>query len=1006
MNLKGEGVPDFVLMDTISEEAMMDNIRKRYKAEIIYTYIGAVIVAMNPYKKLDIYGKKIIDDYKGRNFYEVAPHIYALSNDVYRSLLQNQENQCVIISGESGAGKTESSKILMQYIAAVSKSSTEVDRIKNQLLDSNPVLEAFGNAKTLRNDNSSRFGKYMEIQFENDGAPVGGKISNYLLEKVRVITRNQGERSFHIFYQVLAGLTPQELSQLQLTNDPNQFYYLKMSNCAKVETINDNADFKTVVKALDELGFTAQDRNSMWKVISSILHLGNVSFAEDPSSKGGKVMVANNSDAITKVANQLQCDVNFLKKALVSRSISTGVGKRGSVINIPLDMNQAVFTRDALAKAIYERLFQWLVEKINDRLACKTPGSKLVMGVLDIYGFEIFENNSFEQFCINLCNEKLQQLFIELTLKSEQEEYVREGIKWEPIKYFNNKIICDLIEGKMGVVAMLDECCLITESTDTTFLEKCNKNFNSHAHYESYMKTKDRSITDSSFRLKHYAGDVTYNVVGFLDKNKDTLFVDLSNAMLTSKNQLVLSLFPPPDLNSKKRPLTAATQFKMALQQLMDKLLACEPHYIRCIKPNDEKRAGVMNEDRVRHQVRYLGLLENVRVRRAGFAYRQAYERFMWRYKMTSDSTWPKWKGDLKSGAETILKHHGVSPDDYRLGKTKVFIRNPKTLFLLEEQREVHMPKVVAMMQAAWRGYQVRAQWAERKAAIKIQLFYKKYVFKRYFYDLYNVFQNVASDRDWGKYYQWPSHPQAIAHGVELLHRVHACWRAMKMITALTPEQQAHMRQKVLAYDIFKGKKPWAYARHFDADYLEKDTNPSKDKYLAQMQLLFNTYGDQTVMFADYVNKVNKVGKSQKRGLVVTEKNIYKHDPKNYKVRKFGTPLVEVTKMSLSHQKDSFIILHCKEPYRDFVLDMSLEGDVRAEKYSEFATVIIQELRKLTGTEIPVEFNDRIVYNNSRAKEKPGKEETVVFQQTNDAKLKGSQFKAAKPSNLVEFGNH
>jgi len=731
----------------------------------------------------------------------------------------------------------------MQYIATVSKSSSEVDRIKNELLDSNPVLEAFGNAKTIRNDNSSRFGKYMEIQFEKDGAPVGGKISNYLLEKVRVVSRSQGERSFHIFYQVLAGLSSQELGQLQLTQDANAFYYLKLSNCAKVDTINDNADFKAVQKALNGLAFSAQEQQSMWRIISAILHLGNVSFAEEQNGKGGgKVQVIQN-DAITKAANMFQCDINYLKRALVSRSISTGVGKRGSVINIPLDMNQAVFTRDALSKATYERLFQWIVEKINGRLACNSPGEKLVMGVLDIYGFEIFETNSFEQFCINLCNEKLQQLFIELTLKSEQEEYVREGIKWEPIKYFNNKIICDLIEGKMGVIAMLDECCLITESTDLTFLEKCNKNFNAHAHYESYAKTKDRNINDRSFRLKHYAGDVTYNVTGFLDKNKDTLFIDLSNAMMTSKNNLILELFPAPDLNSKKRPVTAAIQFKTALQTLMEKLLACEPHYIRCIKSNDQKRSGFLDEERVRHQVRYLGLLENVRVRRAGFAYRQAYERFMWRYKMTCNSTWPKWKGDLKAGAETILRSFNIDPEEYRLGKTKVFIRNPKTLFFLEEQRELSMPKVVAMMQAAWRGYLCRAQWAERKAAINIQLFYRKYVFRRYFNKLYQAFANVRSDKHYGKYVQWPAHPAAIGHGVELLHRVQACWRAKMMITALTQEEQAHMRQKVLAYDIFKGKKPWAPSRRFDADYLESDSNPNKSQYLVQMQNLFNTFG-------------------------------------------------------------------------------------------------------------------------------------------------------------------
>eukprot|EP01114_Cavostelium_apophysatum_P002744 TRINITY_DN1242_c0_g1_i2.p1 TRINITY_DN1242_c0_g1~~TRINITY_DN1242_c0_g1_i2.p1 ORF type:complete len:315 (+),score=54.86 TRINITY_DN1242_c0_g1_i2:280-1224(+) len=279
--VKGEGVPDFVLMDTLSEDAMLENTKQRFKTDNIYTYIGNVVVSMNPYKRVDIYNRKNIEEYRGRQMYEVPPHIYALSNDVYRSLLQHQEDQCVIISGESGAGKTEASKILMQYIAAVSKSSTEVESVKNQLLESNPILEAFGNAKTIRNDNSSRFGKYMEIQFEKDGAPVGGKISNYLLEKSRVVVRAVGERSFHIFYQVLCGVSPSELSQLQLQSDPNQYHYLKLSQCAKVDTINDNQDFKAVTKALNELGFNEKDRNSMWRVVAGILHLGNVQFGAD-----------------------------------------------------------------------------------------------------------------------------------------------------------------------------------------------------------------------------------------------------------------------------------------------------------------------------------------------------------------------------------------------------------------------------------------------------------------------------------------------------------------------------------------------------------------------------------------------------------------------------------------------------------------------------------------------------------------------------------------------------
>jgi len=434
----------------------------------------------------------------------------------------------------------------------------------------------------------------------------------------------------------------------------------------------------------------------------------------------------------------------------------------------------------------------------------------------------------------------------------------------------------------------------------------------------------------------------------------------------------------------------------------MEKLLACQPHYIRCIKPNDEKRAGILNEQRVRHQIRYLGLLENVRVRRAGFAYRQTYERFLWRYKMTAQNTWPEWKGDAKSGTQEILKTHNISQDEYRMGKTKVFIRNPNTLFYFEEKREAEMPRIVTVMQASWRGFIHRAKWAERKAAINIQLFYRKYKFRKYFRDLQRAFANVKNDKDWGKNIPWPQHPPILDTGVGLLHKVHANWRAYKMVTSLTAQEQAHMRQKVLAYTIFKGNKPWAYSRPFEAEYLGLDSNPHKDKYIAGMQLLFNSYGDAEVHFADYVNKVNPVGKTQKRGIVVTEKNIYKHDPKNYKVKKFGTPLINVTSISLSKNKDSFCVVHCKEPYRDFVLDLGLDGT--PEKYSEFVTVIVQEIRKLTGNTVDVRFNDRIQYNNSRNDKKPGQDCTLTFEAATDPKLKGSIFKTGKNNvNVVQY---
>jgi myosin-1 len=352
---------------------------------------------------------------------------------------------------------------------------------------------------------------------------------------------------------------------------------------------------------------------------------------------------------------------------------------------------------------------------------------------------------------------------------------------------------------------------------------------------------------------------------------------------------------------------------------------------------------------------------------------------------MICPNTWPQWTGDIKEGVKQIINYFNINLEEYRMGKTKIFIRNPTTLFFLEEKREECLPRLVTFLQAAFKGFNERSKWAERKAAIKIQLYYKKFKFRKYFQALNEAFQNVKNDPNWGKNISWPPHPKILSNGIELLHKIHVNWRARMMITALSPQEQAFMRQKVLAYNIFKGNKPWAISRRFDADYLELNTNPYKEKYIQAMQVLFQTYGDTHIMFSDYSNKINRVGKSQKRGIVVTEKNIYKHDPKSYKVKKMATPLVCVTGVSCSNKKDNFIVIHAKPPYRDLVLDMGISG---IEKFSEIVTVLVQEIKKLTGNQINVTFSNKISYNNSRTQEKPGKQETLAFENTNDPKIK------------------
>ncbi|XP_052803474.1 unconventional myosin-Ia-like isoform X2 [Mya arenaria] len=720
------GVSDCVLLDPVTEDAFIENIKARFKHDQIYTYIGTVVVSVNPYRKLPLYTTDIMEEYRMRNIYEMPPHIYAISDMAYRSMRDRDLDQCIIISGESGSGKTEASKVIMQYVAQVSGKGREIDRVKEQLLQSNPVLEAFGNAKTLRNDNSSRFGKYMDIEFDFKGDPIGGVITNYLLEKSRVATQAKGERNFHIFYQLLAGADNSLLDSLKLTGKVEDYGFLNKSGCIKVPTLDDAENFNSVKTGMEVIGFLPSEITDVLQLVASVLKLGNVSFTPRSNQDGTDGCDIANTAVVKEVSELVRCIETNLTSALTQRTVEV---KREKV-KTDFSVSGANYARDALCKAIYSRLFTWLVQRINDSIKVKgdLAVKAKVMGVLDIYGFEVFQTNAFEQFIINYCNEKLQQIFIELTLKEEQEEYIREGIEWIHVDYFNNAVICDLIEkNTVGILALLDEHCLMPGNiTDMTFLEKLNLSCKDHPHYESRKLRKnqnDRTLPHDAFRLKHYAGSVTYKVDGFLDKNNDLLYRDLSQAMFNCKHALLRKLFPEgcaastikggnlvqalrnPAQKSLKRPPTAGSQFKVSVQALMKNLLTKCPNYIRCIKPNDEKQSGQLDMDIVRHQVRYLGLLENIRVKRAGYAFRQVYGAFLYRYKMLADATWPSWSGNAVEGVREIITYQNIQEDEIAYGKSKLFIRNPRTLFDMEERRREKMHYLATLIQKVWKGH-------------------------------------------------------------------------------------------------------------------------------------------------------------------------------------------------------------------------------------------------------------------------------------------------------------
>ena len=707
------GVSDMTLLTQITNEAINDNLHKRFSNAEIYTYIGNVLISVNPFRDLGIYTDEVLRSYRGKNRLEMPPHVYAIAEGAYYNMCAYKENQCVIISGESGAGKTEAAKRIMQYIAAVSSDdhASGINNIKDMVLATNPLLESFGCAKTLRNNNSSRHGKYLEIMFDAHGAPVGATITNYLLEKARVVSQIRNERNFHIFYQLTKAASPQQREMFGLQG-PEAYAYTANSGCLDVPGIDDRADFAAALEAMRTIGMSEDEQTSLFRVLASILWLGNVCFVENAQ---GDAEIAN-PDVTQFCAYLLDVDAAAVQRALTQRIMETQRGgRRGSVYEVPLNPTQAAAVRDALSKALYNNLFDWIVARVNQSLSVRS-GADTVIGVLDIYGFEIFENNSFEQLCINYVNEKLQQIFIELTLKKEQEEYAQEQIQWTPIQYFNNKIVCDLIEEKRppGIFAALNDAVATahadSSAADNSFVQRTSM-LASNPHFEA---------RGSKFLVRHYAGDVMYNVNGMTEKNKDALLKDILNLVDSSSNAFLQSLFPDrPDPTSKKRPPSAGDRIKASANLLVDTLMRAQPSYIRTIKPNQNKSPTEYDAAAILHQIQYLGLRENIRVRRAGFAYRNTFEKIVQRFYLLSPHTSYAgdyiWQGDARSGCERIFLDTGIAREEWQLGVTKGFIKNPETLFALETMRDRFWHNMAMRIQRAWRAYLRRREESARR---------------------------------------------------------------------------------------------------------------------------------------------------------------------------------------------------------------------------------------------------------------------------------------------------
>ncbi|XP_061885544.1 unconventional myosin-Ig [Entelurus aequoreus] len=998
------GKSDFVLLDEVTMEQFMENLKLRYEKGRIYTYIGEVVVSVNPYRQMDIYGKDRIDAYRGRELYENPPHLFAVADAAYKAMKRRAKDTCIVISGESGAGKTEASKYIMQYIAAITNPSqrAEVESVKNVLLKSNCVLEAFGNAKTNRNDNSSRFGKYMDINFNFNGDPTGGHINNYLLEKSRVVQQQDGERNFHSFYQLLRGGSH---DSFHLQSDPSAYTYTKEGTAA-ITSFNDHSSHKAVMNALGVIGFSNHEILSIYQILASILHLGNVQFESD-----GESVHVLDVDVVDYIAKLTATDPDKVIKSLLYRTVATGGGE---VIEKGHTEAEACFGRDAFSKALYERLFGWIVGRINSVIEVKDynpvlHGKNTVIGVLDIYGFEIFDNNSFEQFCINYCNEKLQQLFIELILQQEQSEYNREGIQWQHIEYFNNQIIVDLVEQPhKGIISILDEACLsVGKVTDKMFLDSMDIKLAKHPHYMSRKLSPTDKTMDfqKHFRILHYAGDVTYSVEGCLDKNRDLLFQDFKRLMYHSSNPVMKEMWPDGQLGITevtKRPLTAATLFKNSIIALVDKLACKEPYYVRCIKPNERKSPLLFDDARCKHQVAYLGLLENVMVRRAGFAYRQPYARFLQRYKMTCEYTWPNHLMDSdREAVEAIVKQHSFQ-DDVAYGHTKLFVRTPRSLFTLEQERAALIPILVLFLQKVWRGALARMRCRRMRAIYAIMGCFKRYKVKAHFWEVEQRFANVRNMADYGKSVEWPTPPAALTGFHAITVTLHRRWWARQTVKKIPPSDMLEIRAKVAALTALGGeRKDCGLIRAWERDYLAnvRDCPESSSGFVRFSRELRNKDEYSQVLFSGFCRMVNRFNKSTDRGVLVTDKCIYKLEPKKrFKVLK-RISLDTLTGLSVTSGDDQMVALHTSTQHDVLLCLQRGELSPSQDRVGELVGTLVDHFTRVQKRSLPVQVCPSNIRLHMRGKPKTVTVETKVGQTNADFKKSRGGFVLWVPVN-------
>ncbi|KAI5286117.1 Myosin type-2 heavy chain 1 [Ascosphaera aggregata] len=771
-----EASEDLTNLSHLNEPAVLQAIKLRYAQKEIYTYSGIVLIAINPFARVDsLYVPQMVHVYAGKQRATQAPHLFAIAEEAFSDMLRDKKNQTVVVSGESGAGKTVSAKYIMRYFAtrgtseqpgAYSKSDNAISETEEQILATNPVMEAFGNAKTTRNDNSSRFGKYIEIMFDYNKQIIGARIRVYLLERSRLVFQPLKERNYHIFYQLIAGASDEERENLGLL-PVEEFEYMNQGNAPVIDGVDDKAEFEATKESLATIGVSKETQNDVFKLLAALLHLGNVKItaARNESS------LSANEPSLVKACEMLGINASEFAKWIVKKQLIT----RGEKIISNLSQQQALVVRDSVAKYIYSSLFDWLVETINRGLATEEVLSRVssFIGVLDIYGFEHFAKNSFEQFCINYANEKLQQEFNQHVFKLEQEEYVREKIDWTFIDFSDNQPCIDLIEGKLGILSLLDEESRLPMGSDDQFATKLHHNF---AGDKSAFYKKPR-FGKSAFTIRHYAVEVTYESEGFIEKNRDTVPDEHMEILRSSSNDFIKQVLNAATAVREKdstqvasKPVAAPGRrigvavnrkptlggiFRSSLIDLMNTINSTDVHYIRCIKPNEAKQSWKFEGPMILNQLRACGVLETVRISCAGYPTRWTYEEFAMRYYMLCHSS--EWTTDLRKLALAILKKalgEKTVQDKYQLGLTKIFFRAGMLAFL-ENLRTARLNAAAILIQKNLKAKYWRRRYLEaRESILRAQSVFRGYIARQHAEEGRRIKGATTIQRVWRGYKQ------------------------------------------------------------------------------------------------------------------------------------------------------------------------------------------------------------------------------------------------------------